>query len=107
MYDSGTLTPAMPAPSAPAGVPPSSLRRLRSVRHVRPTRLQEACVRLEEMAERLGPGARMPTAQQLRGEVGVSAATLNRALADLEGRGIIRRKHGVGIFVAGTQSPVP
>ncbi|MDX1932550.1 MAG: GntR family transcriptional regulator [Capsulimonadales bacterium] len=65
-----------------------------------PTR-QEACAeRLAERARRLGPGAQLPQFRQLRTELEVSGTTLIAALDALEARGILVRRHGVGIFVA-------
>ena len=55
---------------------------------------------IRAMALRLGPDARMPTMTQLRETLGASIATLDSVLSDLEDRNIIRRKHGVGIYVA-------
>jgi len=52
------------------------------------------------MARDLGPGAKMPTIQELRRELGVSVATLDSALTHLEGQRVIERKHGVGIYVS-------
>ena len=53
------------------------------------------------LALQLGPDARMPTMTQLRETLGASIATLDSVLSDLEERNIIRRRHGVGIYVAG------
>ena len=55
---------------------------------------------IRAMALRLGPDARLPTMTQLRDTLGASIATLDSVLSDLEARDIIRRKHGVGIYVA-------
>ncbi len=52
------------------------------------------------LALRLGPDARLPTMTQLRDTLGASIATLDSVLSDLEERNIIRRRHGVGIYVA-------
>lgn len=52
------------------------------------------------MAHGLGPGAKLPTVLQLRDTLGVSVATLNSALGELEAQKIICRKHGVGIYVS-------
>jgi len=67
---------------------------------VRPTKLQETCGRLAEIAQELGPEAKLPTVLQLRDRLGVSVATLNAALSELEAQRLIRRKHGVGIYVS-------
>jgi DNA-binding LacI/PurR family transcriptional regulator len=55
---------------------------------------------LMELANSLGPEARLPTMLELRDSLGVSVVTLNRALSELEAQGVISRRHGVGIFVA-------
>ena len=44
----------------------------------------------------------MPPIRQLGADLGVSLSTLNAALAELEDRGVIRRRQGSGIFVAPT-----
>lgn len=67
-------------------------------------KLQWACERLEGLALELGAGARLPTTQALRSELGVSLTTLNSALVELEGRGVLRRCNGVGVFVAAKQA---
>jgi hypothetical protein len=64
------------------------------------TRQQSAAEQLTALARKLGPGERLPTFVQLREELGVSVTTLVAALSDLEARGILTRRHGVGIFVA-------
>jgi DNA-binding LacI/PurR family transcriptional regulator len=52
------------------------------------------------MANEVGPGAKLPTVLQLRDRLGVSMVTVSAALDELEAQRVIRRKHGVGIFVA-------
>ncbi len=69
-------------------------------RPIRQTKLQETCGLLEDMAHTLGPDAKLPTVIQLRDRLGVSVATLNSALTELEAQRVIRRKHGVGIYVS-------
>jgi DNA-binding LacI/PurR family transcriptional regulator len=64
------------------------------------TKTQALCSYLTELANKLGPDAKLPTMQQLCDSLGVSVVTLNRALSELEGQNIIQRKHGVGIFVS-------
>jgi DNA-binding LacI/PurR family transcriptional regulator len=62
---------------------------------------QEVCAtHLTELAQRLGPGAQLPTFAQLRSTLNVSGTTLIGALDVLEAKGILVRRHGVGIFVA-------
>jgi DNA-binding LacI/PurR family transcriptional regulator len=64
------------------------------------TKSQEAYSRLTELAYRLGPDAKLPTIIELRDSLGVSKATLDGALQQLENSHIIYRKHGIGIFVS-------
>lgn len=59
-----------------------------------------AAEKLTTLARELGPGARLPTFVQLRQDLQVSVTTLMSALSDLEARGILQRRHGVGIYVA-------
>lgn len=66
----------------------------------RPPKLHATCVRLTSLAHALGPGEKLPTVARLREELGVSVATLNTALGELEAQRIIFRKHGVGIYVS-------
>src|SRR5690349_21798618 len=67
---------------------------------VRRTKLQETCGQIENLAQTLGPDAKLPTVIQLRDRLGVSVATLNSAFTELEAQRVIRRKHGVGIYVS-------
>jgi GntR family transcriptional regulator, transcriptional repressor for pyruvate dehydrogenase complex len=55
-------------------------------------------------AQGLVGGDRLPSERQLATELGVSRATLSRALAALETRGRIEVRHGVGALV---RDPVP
>lgn len=48
----------------------------------------------------LGAGAQLPTFVELRRDTGASVVTLNRALESLESRGVLTRRHAVGIFVS-------
>ncbi|MDQ3814043.1 MAG: GntR family transcriptional regulator [Armatimonadota bacterium] len=64
------------------------------------TKTQALSSYLIELANKLGPEARLPTMQELCNSLGVSVVTLNRALSELEAQNIIQRKHGVGIFVS-------
>lgn len=66
----------------------------------RPPKFQAVCSHLTDLAHRLGPGVKLPTVAQMRDQMGVSIATLNTALGELEAQRIIYRKHGVGIFVS-------
>jgi DNA-binding LacI/PurR family transcriptional regulator len=56
--------------------------------------------RLRQLAHELGPNAKLPTVVELKSSLAVSLTTLTAALEELEARGIIERKHGVGIFVS-------
>lgn len=56
--------------------------------------------RLIDMAHRLGPQAKLPTAVELREMLGTSSATLNTVLKELEAHSVIYRRHAVGIFVS-------
>lgn len=69
-------------------------------RPIRRTKLQETCGQISDLAHTLGPDAKLPTVIQLRDQFGVSVATLNSALTELEAQRVIRRKHGVGIYVS-------
>ncbi|HEX8464652.1 MAG TPA: GntR family transcriptional regulator [Abditibacterium sp.] len=63
------------------------------------TKTQALSAHLFEMAHRLGPGAKLPTMQQLSVELGISVMTLNRALSELEAQGVIVRRQGSGTYV--------
>lgn len=59
----------------------------------------------EEIAARIGsgrwaPGRRLPSENELVEMLGVSRMTINRALRELAGDGLLVRVHGVGTFVA-------
>ena len=63
------------------------------------TKTQALSAHLTEVAAKLGPGARLPTMQQLSAELGISVMTLNRALSELEAQGIVVRRQGSGTYV--------
>ena len=63
-------------------------------------KLRNLCARVHQMALELGPGAQLPTALSLREELGISMATLNSALRELEAHHVIVRRHGVGMWVS-------
>lgn len=66
-----------------------------------PRQKQEYVIQaVTRMARKLGPRMKLPTAQELSRQLGVTVTTLDRSLAKLEGRGVIRRKQGSGIYVA-------
>jgi DNA-binding LacI/PurR family transcriptional regulator len=68
---------------------------------VRPAaKFDQVCAQLSQMAYRLGPDARLPTFASLCGQTRVSKATLDAALGQLEAQGVVRRRHGAGIFVS-------
>ncbi len=51
---------------------------------------------------RLGPGDQLPTVRQLAVELRVNANTVARVYADLERRGVLETRRGVGSFVSAT-----
>ncbi|MBC2603480.1 GntR family transcriptional regulator [Puniceicoccus vermicola] len=51
-------------------------------------------------AHRLGPGTKLPTAQDLAKKYEITLTTLDRALAKLETQGVIHRRQGSGIYVS-------
>src|SRR5512136_2606044 len=60
---------------------------------------------LSQLITSLPPESRLPSEPLLARQLGVSRATLREAMRSFEGRGLIRRKQGVGTFVI-TQVPV-
>lgn len=65
-------------------------------------RLQE---QLANLFASIAPGDRLPSEPDLAKTLGVSRATLREAMRSFEGRGLIRRRQGVGTFLVG-QPPV-
>ncbi len=55
---------------------------------------------LAEMINSLPPETRLPSEPHLAKQMGVSRATLREAMRSFEGQGMIRRRQGVGTFVA-------
>ena len=56
---------------------------------------------LGEMEQgRWPPGAQMPSEAELVAQFGVSRMTVNRALRELQGEGLVERVQGVGTFAA-------
>ncbi|MGA2505423.1 MAG: GntR family transcriptional regulator [Anaerolineales bacterium] len=55
---------------------------------------------LAEMINNLPPETRLPSEPYLAKQMGVSRATLREAMRSFEGQGMIRRRQGVGTFVA-------
>ncbi|MFW6039392.1 MAG: GntR family transcriptional regulator [bacterium] len=70
-----------------SGIPPRS-------------KLAEVCQQLAVLARQKRPGDRLPTVQALCERFDASWGTLDRALTELERRGVLERQHGRGIFVA-------
>jgi DNA-binding LacI/PurR family transcriptional regulator len=63
-------------------------------------RKQPAVIKaLTDLAQQLGPGAKLPTARELSKALGITGATLTRCLEQLEGRGVLRCLQGSGIYV--------
>ena len=56
-------------------------------------------------AGRLAAGARLPTQRELAGWMGTSLATITRAYAEAERRGLIRSQVGNGSFVRDLAEP--
>jgi len=50
----------------------------------------------------LGPGAMLPSEKDLGAEFGVSQGTARKALSQLETKGIVQRRQGLGTFVTTT-----
>lgn len=61
---------------------------------------QMACLYLRELAHQRGAMAKLPTTAELRQQLGVSIATLDGALREMEQQNVICRKHGSGIYVS-------
>ncbi len=62
-------------------------------------------IELSQLITSLPPESRLPSEPALARQLGVSRATLREAMRSFEGRGLIRRKQGVGTFVV-AQVPV-
>jgi DNA-binding LacI/PurR family transcriptional regulator len=58
--------------------------------------------KVTKMAIDSGPGSKLPTAQKLAKQLGVTLTTLDRSLGKLESKGIINRRQGSGIYVSNT-----
>ncbi|PQV65068.1 DNA-binding transcriptional regulator, LacI/PurR family [Abditibacterium utsteinense] len=63
------------------------------------TKTQALSTHISALAYKLGPGAKLPTMQQLSTELGISVMTLNRALSELEAQNIVVRRQGSGTYV--------
>lgn len=55
----------------------------------------------------LGPGDRLPTVKEVVAEVAINPNTVLKAYRELEGRGLVEGKQGVGTFVRGRPSGPP
>lgn len=86
------------APKEPAGGIPAA--RIALPANTRWTKLQTVSSQLEEIALQLGPKTKLPRVSDLCVQLNASITTVNAALGDLETRGILQRRPGVGIFVA-------
>ena len=58
-----------------------------------------AAILAEMTAGRLADGARLPPEREMAAAMGVAVGTLRRALADIEARGLLERRHGSGNYV--------
>ena len=68
----------------------------------RRTRFQNLITQLSDLVHEYGPGAKLPTVLHMCDMTGVSVATLNSALSELEAQKLIVRKHGIGVYVSQT-----
>ena len=50
-------------------------------------------------AGRLAHGARLPPEREMAADLGIAVGTLRKALADLEGKGLLERRQGSGNYV--------
>lgn len=66
------------------------------------SRTERLAEQLHDRAASLKPGDKLPTFRELCLSYGVSKATLDHALRELENRGQIERRQGSGIYVART-----
>lgn len=64
------------------------------------SRAERLTEELLALATKRGPDIKLPTMQELCSRYGVARGTLERALAPLEQRGLVHRKHGSGIYVS-------
>lgn len=65
----------------------------------RETKYQKVRMELELLANRLGPGTKLPSIRELSVSMGASISTLSGALEEMENAGLVRRQQGKGIFV--------
>ena len=64
------------------------------------TRSLELSSRLRVLAHERGPGAKLPTVQEIVQLYGISQSTINDALATLEADNVVERRRGSGIYVS-------
>jgi GntR family transcriptional repressor for pyruvate dehydrogenase complex len=85
--------------------------KLAMLRPLRPQRnlTEEVVARITEEIRkgRLGPGARLPTEQELMKAMGVSRTVVREAVAALRAEGMVTTRQGSGAFVATDASRVP
>jgi DNA-binding LacI/PurR family transcriptional regulator len=62
-------------------------------------RREAAKLALRALALKIGPNGKLPTIKELCQSLDVAKATVDTALDALEAEGVIRRKHGSGIYV--------
>lgn len=55
---------------------------------------------LARLAERLGPGAKLPRVADMALDLGIAVGTLDQCLRKLEEKGVVTRRRGSGIYVA-------
>jgi len=65
----------------------------------RETKFQKVRLELEMLANKLGPGQKLPSIRELSVTMGASISTLSGALEELEKASVISRQQGKGIFV--------
>lgn len=65
----------------------------------------ERAIRAEIAAERLSPGARLPTVRQLAVDLRINANTVAKVYSELERAGVLATQRGVGTFVRESTEP--
>ncbi len=70
-------------------------------RGFKPLRRERTVSRIEQLISESDLwGRRLPAERSLAAELGVSRGTLQKALAELEARGVVERRHGSGTYAA-------
>jgi GntR family transcriptional regulator, transcriptional repressor for pyruvate dehydrogenase complex len=93
----------------PAATEQRSARVERALRPVRRSRIYEEVIeRLRELIDVQGlePGDRLMSERELAERLGVSRASVRQALTALEVMGLVRIRHGGGVFLARTPNAV-